>query len=282
MVYQEFDLNKLSLICKEIRSDVFRMAYFAGGGHIAPALSTVEILASLYFGNILNYDPNNPAKKDRDRFIMSKGHACLALYAVLARAGFFPKEDLYTFCQEGSYLGGHPNMHEVPGIEASTGALGHGINFSVGLALAGKIDKSNDHIFVLIGDGECQEGTIWEAALFASEKKLDNLTVVIDYNKLQAMDRLENIITMDSMFDKWAAFGFECIEVNGHDLEQVTNVLKQSSVDKPRAIIANTVKGKGVSFMENEPIWHYRMPDEQELEIVLSELDINEMELLRP
>lgn len=280
---QEFYETKyLYNLAGEIRKNIFKMAYKAGGGHIAPAFSTVEILTALYFGKILNYDARNPMAQHRDRFILSKGHASAALYAVLARAGFFKEEDLFSFCQDGSRLGGHPNMLEVPGVEATTGALGHGLGFAAGIALAGRMNKQDYQVYVLLGDGECQEGSVWEAALLAAAQKLDNLTAILDYNKLQAMDRLDKIVNMEPFTDKWTAFGWDVEEVDGHDIAALINVLskKPKAANSPRVIIAHTVKGKGVSFMEGVPIWHFRLPDELELKIVLNELEMDVQELM--
>ena len=265
---------------RKARQDIFKMAYKAGGGHIAPAFSAVEILISLYFGGVLDYDAQNPEMETRDRFIMSKGHASAALYAVLAQAGFLEEEELYGFCQDGTRLGGHPNMTELPGVEATTGALGHGLGFASGTAMAGKLNNQNYRVFVLLGDGECQEGSIWEAALFASSQNLNNLTVILDYNKLQAMDRLDNIIKMEPFTDKWRAFGWEAQEVDGHDISALVTALNSVGHSAPRIIIAHTTKGKGVSFMEGVPIWHFRLPDDKELKIVLDELEMEIQELM--
>ena len=214
----------------------------------------------------------------RDRFILSKGHACVTLYAVLADLGFFPKEDLKTFGHSGTILGGHPDMHKVPGVEATTGALGHGLPFGVGIALAGKLDKKDYKTFVLLGDGECQEGSIWEAAMFASQYRLDNLVVIVDYNKLQAMDRLNNIVSLIPLVDKWESFGWRVVDVwDGHDIDRLCYVLTRAPfvLNFPSVIIAHTIKGKGISFMENVPIWHYRMPNEEEMKIAKSELGLS-------
>lgn len=272
-------MSKLQKIAKEIRAMIFKSAYKGGGGHLGASFSVVEILTTLYFSDLLKYKSSNPYSKSRDRFILSKGHAVLTLYAALAKAGFFPEKDLYTFCQPGSKFGGHPKMYEVPGVEASTGALGHGLGFGIGVALAGQLRKQDYKVFVLLGDGECQEGSIWEGALFAPEKKLDNLVVIVDHNKLQAMDRLDNIINMDSMSKKWESFGWDVEEVDGHDLEQLQDVLGRKNKNRPRLIIAHTIKGKGLSFMENTPIWHYRMPNDEEMKMVLKELDLTKQEL---
>lgn len=278
MSVKKESLDELAL---EIRKDIFKMAYYSGGAHIGASFSIVEVLVSLYFGGVLRYDASNPKLENRDRFILSKGHASAAIYAVLSKAGYFSKEVLYSFCQEGTLLGGHPSMLDVPGIEASTGALGHGINYAVGLALGSKLNKTDERIFVVIGDGECQEGTIWEAAMFASAKNLDNLTVVLDHNKFQAMDALDSIVSLGSLKEKWESFDWQVAEVNGHNTDEIIQKLRRKPTGKPSIIIANTIKGKGVSFMEGEPIWHYRMPNPDELEILKNELGITDMELER-
>lgn len=260
----------------ELRKTIVRMICRGGGGHLPASLSIVEILTVLYH-SILRVDPGNPRDPERDRFILSKGHACVALYAILADERFFDKKHLDTFGKKGTILGGHPDMHRVPGVEASTGALGHGFPFGVGNALAAKLDRKDYRVFVLVGDGECQEGSVWEAALFAPQHKLDNLTVIIDHNKLQAMDRLDKIVSVDPLIDKWKAFGWETREVDGHDIPKLESALKSVpfALDKPNLIIAHTIKGKGISFMENVPIWHYRLPNEEEMKIICGELGLD-------
>ncbi len=267
-------------MAEDLRKKVYQIAHFAGGGHIAAAFSAVDIISVLYFDNVLKYSASNPSWKDRDRFILSKGHACYVLYAALARAGYFSEEELQHVGQPGSKLGGHPKMYDIPGVEASTGALGHGLSFAIGIAYSNKIDNNPGHVYVLLGDGECQEGSIWEGALSAPTLGLDNLTVVIDHNKLQAMDELENIIHMRPFANKWKAFDWEVVEIDGHNYKEVKDALLVRKVGKPVLVIANTVKGKGVSFMENVPIWHYRMPNEQELPILMEELGLVESDLI--
>lgn len=272
----EMDLTKKA---GEIRKSVLKTICQGGGGHIPASLSIVEILTVLYNG-VLKVNPKDPKDPERDRFILSKGHAGVSLYAVLADKGFFDKKHLDAFGRRGSILGGHPDMHKVPGVEASTGALGHGFPFGVGIALAGKMDKKDYRVFVLVGDGECQEGSVWEAALFAPQHRLDNLTVIIDYNKLQAMDRLDEIISLDPLADKWKAFGWAVREVGGHDIDKLRNIFKSVPFErgKPNLIIAHTVKGKGLSFMENIPIWHFRLPNKEEMKIACSELGLEDFE----
>ncbi len=273
----------LKLLSMEIRRDILKMAYMAGGSHIAPSFSCVEILVGLYFGGVLRYRPDEPDWKQRDRFILSKGHASAALYAVLSKSGYFDKSMLDTYCTNGTTLGGHPKMGDIPGVEASTGALGHGLLFGAGIALAAQKDKLDYNVYVLLGDGECQEGSIWECALFSAQAGLKNLTAIIDYNKLQAMDKLSNIVGMESMADKWKAFGWQVEEVDGHDALSLSESLKKNrgKGSAPHLIIAHTTKGKGLSFMEDKPIWHYRMPDKSEMEIALKELEFEDREWLK-
>ncbi|MEG1946214.1 MAG: transketolase [Lachnospiraceae bacterium] len=273
----------LKLIAKEMRKLEFKTAYGGKSGHIASAMSITEVLTALYFGGILNYREIEPKWRERDRLIMSKGHGSLALYSALSMAGYFPKELLKTFCQEGSKLGGEPKYGDIPGVEATTGSLGHGLSLGCGMAMALKLDGLCSRIYVILGDGECQEGSVWEAAMSASHQKLNNLTVILDSNKLQAMGTLDDILSLTPLNEKWKSFGWEVQEIDGHNIEEICEVLKkdkESKGKKPRLIIANTIKGKGISFMENVPIWHYRMPNEEELELVLKELELSKEELL--
>lgn len=265
--------------CKEIRKNIFLQAYVAGGAHMGAAFSVTDILGTLYFGDVLKYKPDQPDWEDRDKVILSKGHAGVALYATLALAGYFDVEELKTFCCPGSKLGGHPKIGEVPGVEASTGALGHGLSFGIGIAYANKIDQKQSHTYVILGDGECQEGSIWEGALSAPTLELDNLTVIVDHNKLQAMDELEAIVHMNPFADKWKAFGWNVMEIDGHNCEEIRQALLVRCPKVPTLVVAHTVKGKGVSFMENVPIWHYRMPNEQELPVLMEELGMVEEDL---
>lgn len=266
-------------IAKDIRKKVYQIAHFAGGGHMGASFSIADILSVLYFNNVLKYNASDPCWEDRDKFILSKGHACYALYAVLAKAGFFSEEELRHVGQAGSKLGGHPKMYDIPGVEASTGALGHGLSFAIGVAYANKTDHRMSHVYVVLGDGECQEGSIWEGALSAPTLELDNLTVVVDHNKLQAMDNLENIVHMQPFADKWKAFGWNVVEIDGHNYEEIRKALLARNTATPTLVIANTIKGKGVSFMENVPIWHYRMPNEQELPVLMKELGLSKEDL---
>lgn len=266
-------------MAKEIRKEIYKIAHYTGGGHMGSAFSMADIISVLYFGEVLNYDSKNPDWTERDKFILSKGHACYALYATLAKAGFFSAEELKHVGKPGSKFGGHPKLRDIPGVEASTGALGHGLSFAIGNAYADKVDGKTNHTYVVLGDGECQEGSIWEGALSAPTLKLDNLTVIVDHNKLQAMDKLENIVKMAPLADKWKAFGWHVVEIDGHNHDEIKDALLTREDNRPVLVIANTIKGKGVSFMEQNPIWHYRMPNETELPILMKELGLTEEEL---
>lgn len=273
------DMELIGEVAQDIRKRIYKIAHFASGGHMGAAFSMADIISVLYFDNVLKYDAKNPEWEDRDKFILSKGHASYALYAALAKAGYFPEEELWHVGQVSSKFGGHPKMYDIPGVEASTGALGHGLSFAIGIAYANKVDGKDSHVYVVLGDGECQEGSIWEGALSAPTLELDNLTVVVDHNKLQAMDELENIVHMKPFADKWKAFGWNVVEIDGHNYAEIKEALLTRLSEKPTLVIANTVKGKGVSFMENVPIWHYRMPNEEELPILMRELGLMEEDL---
>lgn len=264
---------------REMRKKEFQIAYQAGGGHLGAAFSVTDILSVLYFGEVLEYDSQKPDWEGRDRFILSKGHACYALYAALAMAGYFPEKELWRVGKPGSAFGGHPKLYDIPGVEASTGALGHGLSFGIGIAYANKMDGKSSHTYVVLGDGECQEGSVWEGALSASALKLDQLTVIIDHNKLQAMDQLKNIVPMQPLGEKWKVFGWNVLEIDGHDHTEIRRGLLTRKKDVPTLVVAHTIKGKGVSFMEGAPIWHYRMPNEVELPILMKELGLREDDL---
>jgi len=271
---------ELEEIAKNIRKKIFLMSYRAGSGHIAPSFSCVEILVALYF-KILNIDKNNLNDENRDRFILSKGHASSALYSILAKKDIIEEKLLDTFCQKDGILGAHPEAHSIPGIEVSTGSLGHGLSFGSGIALAGKIDNKNYKVFVLLSDGECQEGSVWEAAAFASHHKLDNLVAVVDYNMLQSLGRTNEILSLEPFNDRWKAFGWGVKEVDGHNISKIIENLASLPYtnNKPSVLIAHTVKGKGISFMENVPLWHYRIPNNrEEIEIALKELGLDRKE----
>jgi transketolase len=232
----------------------------AGGrGHLASALSVVEILRVLY-DDVLKVDPANPRWAERDRLILSKGHGCMSLYAILAEKGFFPKSELDLFCKTEGILGGHPEFPKVPGVEFSTGALGHGLPVGIGMAINGKYEKSDHRVFVIIGDGESNEGSVWEAALSAAQHKLDNLIVLVDYNKQQSYGTTAEIVNLDPLGDKWKAFGFGVTEVDGHDVSELRQVLAELPLipGRPSVIVCHTIKGRGIDFVEGDLSWHHK------------------------
>jgi len=261
-------------ISKEIRKKILKMNYLSQGTHIGSSLSVVDILTILYF-KILKINPNNPLEENRDRFILSKGHAAASLYAALAQKGFFPDKILDSYCQDGQKLPGHATRGSVPGVEASTGSLGHGLSMASGMALASKRDNKNYHVFALLSDGECDEGAVWEAALFASHHKLDNLVAIIDYNKLQAFGRTNDVLNIEPLKDKWLSFGWEVKEIDGHNFSEIEKTLSiiPFKKGKPSLIIAHTIKGKGVSFMEDKLEWHYKNLTQEDYQSALKELD---------
>jgi transketolase len=259
---------------KALRKSIVRALAAGKRGHVGAAFSIVEILRVLY-DDVLRYDAKNPRWPDRDRFILSKGHGCLALYAVLADKGFFPEAELDKFCASDGILGGHPDSGKVPGVEASTGSLGHGLSMGVGFALSAKLDARKHRIFVVVGDGECAEGAIWEAALCAARHQLDQLTVLVDYNRQQTYGTTADML--EPFAGKWAAFGFAVREVNGHDVEALRNVLSTVPFErgKPNAILCHTIKGKGVSFTERNLSWHHKAKvSEAETAALLAALEI--------
>jgi transketolase len=261
-------------LARRIRVHCVRMTSRANASHVGSALSTADILAVLY-GRILRLDPSDPDWSERDRFILSKGHGCSALYAVLAESGYFDVAELETFCTNGSPLAGHATHKDMPGVEVSTGSLGHGLPLATGMALAGKRDGKGYRVFCLLSDGECDEGSTWEPALFAPHHGLDNLVAIVDYNKIQSLGRVEEVIDLDPLSDKWRAFGWAVEEIDGHDIEAVERALADVPLvpGKPTCVVAHTVKGKGVSYMEDELLWHYRAPRGELLDEALAELE---------
>lgn len=245
-----------------------------GSSHIGAVLSMADLIAVLY-GQILKVDPRNPKWPERDRFILSKGHAGAGAYATLAECGFFDVERLSTHYQDGSHLSGHVSHRDVPGVELSTGSLGHGLPVGTGMAYGAKLDGHSHRIFVLMSDGECDEGSNWEAILFAAHHRLDNLTVIIDYNKIQSLKPVDETIRLEPFADKWRCFGWGVLEIDGHDHDAISEACKSLPVetDKPSCIIAHTIKGKGVSFMEDTVLWHYRTARDEEFEKALRELE---------
>ncbi|MBW2648027.1 MAG: transketolase [Deltaproteobacteria bacterium] len=263
-------MNSLQLKEKaqDLRRRAFEMAINAGKGHLGGSLSCTEILVSLYYGGILRFEPQKPDWEERDRFILSKGHANNTLYVLLADLGFFPEEELSNFSQDGSILGGHCDP-QVPGIEIVTGSLGHGLGIAAGIALGAALDGKNFLTFVVTGDGECQEGSIWEAAMFAGHHSLSNLVTFVDRNRLGSEEFTENSASLEPLADKWKAFGWEVKSVDGHSVDEILEALKNCRVrqsQKPLLIIANTVKGKGISCLENTPKSHHTLPKGEDIE----------------
>ena len=259
---------------KQIRSDVLDSLFAAQSGHPGGSLSCVEILLALYENGVVRYRTDDPKWSERDRVVLSKGHACPALYAVLADVGFFPKEELLTLRKFGSHLQGHPDMHKCPGVDASTGSLGQGMSMGLGYALGGKRPGRDYKVFVITGDGESQEGIIWEAAMAAAHYKLDNMTVLLDHNGLQIDGSNNEVMTVGDMVAKYAAFGWETIEVDGHDVAAITEACTRPRCGKPRFICCNTVKGKGISFMENQVGWHGKTINEAQYKAAKAELGV--------
>lgn len=255
---------------KDIKKSIIHMTHYSKSSHVGSCLSIVDILYVLYF-KVLNIDPAKPKKPKRDIFILSKAHASAALYAVLAQRGFFPKSYLNKFCIDKGILPGHLDKESAPGIEISGGSLGHGLSIGVGLALANSKDRNPGKIFVLLGDGECNEGSVWEAIMLAATLRLDNLTAIVDYNKLQGFGKTNEVIKQKNMAARWKAFGWEVFEIDGHDLKETEKVLRRPS-KMPKVVIAHTTKGKGVSFMEDRLEWHYKSPDDEQRRKAMEEL----------
>jgi transketolase len=258
---------------KQIRADIIKMLYLCQSGHPGGSLSCVEILMSLYY-QVANVDATDPGMENRDRIVLSKGHACPALYAILADKGYFPREDLWSLRQIDSHLQGHPDMIKTPGVDVNTGSLGQGASIAVGLALAAKYKKADYKVYVIIGDGEVQEGLIWEAAMAAAHYKLDNLTVLLDHNGLQIDGSNDQVMSIGDIMAKYRAFGFECIKVDGHDIEDITKAINVPITGKPKFICCETIKGKGVSFMENQFGWHGKVINTNEYTVALKELGV--------
>lgn len=267
------DYDQLTTMARRLRRHIIGMIAAAGSGHPGGSLSAVEIITSLYF-EVMRLDPGRPDWPERDRFVLSKGHAAPALYAALAERGFFPVEKLNTLRKLGSPLQGHPDSKSLPGVEVSTGSLGHGLTVANGLALAGRLDGLNYQVYVLLGDGELQEGMVWEGAMAAAHYHLDNLTAIIDHNHLQIDGRVEEVMSPEPVAEKFQAFGWEAKTINGHDFGQILTALNwaREVKGKPAVIIAETIKGKGVSFMENHAGWHGKAPRPEEAERALAEI----------
>ncbi len=266
--------TELKIKANEVRKGIIEGVFNAKAGHPGGSLSAADLITFLYFEE-MSVDPKNPEKPDRDRFVLSKGHTAPALYAALANRGFFPVEDLKTLRHLGSYLQGHPCMKETPGVDMSTGSLGQGVSAAVGMALAAKMDGASYRVFTLLGDGEIQEGQVWEAAMFAGARNLDNLIVIVDNNDLQIDGRIGDVCSIYPIADKFRAFNFETVEIDGHDFSEIREAVQaaRQTKGKPTAIIMKTIKGKGVSFMEDEASWHGKAPNEAEYKIAMADLD---------
>ena len=265
---------ELSRMANEVRKGIVTAVHGAKAGHPGGSLSAADIFTFLYFEE-MNIDPADPKKEDRDRFVLSKGHTAPGLYSALAHRGYFPVEDLPTLRHLGSYLQGHPCMQEVPGVDMSSGSLGQGISAAVGMALGARMSGGDFRVYTLLGDGEIQEGQVWEAAMFAGHRKLDNLVVIVDNNGLQIDGNIEKVCSPSPFDDKFRAFNFHAIEIDGHDMQQIRDAFAQARETKgmPTAIIAHTVKGKGVSFMEGQAGWHGKAPNDEEYRIAMADLE---------
>lgn len=274
MIKNNYSTDDLENKALETRCHIVKLFGKVGGGHFGGSLSSVDTMVALYY-RILNINPENPGWGDRDRFILSKGHSCPALYTVLADLGYFPKKWFDEFEEVGNALTMHPDMHKVPGIDFSTGSLGHGLSLGAGMALAGKMDKKDYKVFVLMGDAEVNEGSIWEAAMAASRFKLDNLIGIIDRNMLSVDGRIEEIMPLEPLSNKWSSFGWGVVEVNGHDINELINIFKKTPFEKgkPSMVVAHTIKGKGISFFEDRRECHRIDISIEQVELALSELE---------
>lgn len=268
------DNSDTQVLASKIRRHALQMTHLGKSSHIASVLSMADLIAVLY-GSVLRVDPTCPDWSERDRFILSKGHAGAGVYAALAERGFFSISKLKTHCQDGSDLSGHVSHKNVPGVELSTGSLGHGLSVGVGMAYGAKLDSKDWRVFVVLSDGECDEGSIWEAAMFAAHHKLDNVTVIVDYNKIQSLASVESTLALEPFVDKWKSFGWHVEEVNGHNHEQIKRAcaIAPKNAGRPHCIVAHTTKGKGVSFMENSVLWHYRSAQGEEYDAAMQELN---------
>ena len=267
------DLTALAALARRIRAHTLRMVHRAKASHVGSCLSMTDLLAVLY-GSTLRVDPTRPDWGDRDRFVLSKGHGAAALYATLAERAFFPLDWLDTYGADGTRLAGHISHYGMPGVEVSTGSLGHGLSLAAGMALAGRHDQRPYRVFALLSDGECDEGSNWEAILFAPHHRLENLVAIVDYNKIQSFGSVREVLDLEPLAAKWQAFGWSVREIDGHDLGQIHGALAAVPFEphKPSALIAHTVKGKGVRFMEDQLDWHYKSPNAEELNRALTEL----------
>jgi transketolase len=267
------NVGELEAVCKKVRRQIIEMITAAKSGHPGGSLSAVEIVVTL-FNDVLRHDPLNPKWPDRDRFILSKGHCCPVLYSVMADCGYTPVDQLNTLRKMGSIYQGHPDVRFIPALEASTGSLGEGVSLGIGMALAGRLNQSPSRSYIVLGDGECQEGQIWEAAMFAGYHHVDNVCVIVDYNKIQLDGFVKDIMDVSPLAEKWKSFGWHAIEIDGHSIPALQAAFAEASATKgkPTAIVANTIKGKGVSFMENNPKYHGVAPTVEEMGKALKEL----------
>ena len=276
MYGKEYRMNKLELqkVANEVRKGIITSVHAAKAGHPGGSLSAADIFTYLYFEE-MNVDPKDPEKADRDRFVLSKGHTAPGLYSALAQKGYFPVEDLETLRHLGSYLQGHPDMKHIPGVDMSSGSLGQGISAAVGMAIAGKMDNADYRVYTLLGDGEIQEGQVWEASMMAGFRKLDNLVVIVDNNNLQIDGAIDEVCSPYPIDKKFEAFNFHVINIDGNDFDQIDAAFKEAKATKgmPTAIIAHTVKGKGVSFMENQVGWHGTAPNDEQYAVAMEELE---------
>ena len=276
MYGKEYRMNKLELqkVANEVRKGIITSVHAAKAGHPGGSLSAADIFTYLYFEE-MNVDPKDPKKADRDRFVLSKGHTAPGLYSALAQKGYFPVEDLETLRHLGSYLQGHPDMKHIPGVDMSSGSLGQGISAAVGMAIAGKMDNADYRVYTLLGDGEIQEGQVWEASMMAGFRKLDNLVVIVDNNNLQIDGTIDEVCSPYPIDKKFEAFNFHVINIDGNDFDQIDAAFKEAKATKgmPTAIIAHTVKGKGVSFMENQVGWHGTAPNDEQYAVAMDELE---------
>ena len=271
---QTHSLEELQALCMRVRREIVQMIGEAKSGHPGGSLSAVEILVTLFF-DVMRHDPGNPGWPDRDRFILSKGHGCPALYAVLAEAGYTPLDQLNTLRKLGSIYQGHPDKRFIPVLEASTGSLGQGLSLAMGMGFAARLDNRPTRVYVVLGDGEIQEGQIWEAAMFGAFHKIDNVVAIVDYNKIQLDGFVKDIMELEPLIPKWESFGWHVIELDGHHIPVLQEAFAEAATvkDKPTVIIAHTIKGKGVSFMENNPKFHGVAPTKEEVQLALKELE---------
>ncbi|MEE9322967.1 MAG: transketolase [Candidatus Aenigmarchaeota archaeon] len=273
----KYGIDEMKKVAKDVRKDIIKMTTEAGSGHPGGSLSSVEIMVSLYF-HVMNHNPKDHKWEKRDRFVLSKGHVCPVLYSTLARSGYFPADELVTLRKLGSRLQGHPDRKKLPYLEISCGSLGQGLSIAVGMSIGLRMDKKDQRVYCLMGDGECDEGQIWEAAMSGAHYNLDNLCGIVDVNGLQIDGRTKDVMSLEPLEKKWEAFGWNVIEIDGHSFEQLIKAFEEANniKGKPTVILANTVKGKGVSFMEHKAEWHGKAPTKEEAEIALKDLEAYE------